>query len=261
MQKLFGRNILVLVPHADDEVVACSATIGHAQAAGSTLHALYLTHGCIAREIRWPWDQKHHDTHVARRENEARHAAKLLNIRPVGWSSRPARSLWQHMPEVSEEISAAVATHNIDQIWTPAYEGGNADHDVVNAITSRLTGKLSVMEFAEYNFAGQQAHSQAFPCPNGMETVISLTAEEKRFKSQLLAVYASERGNLGYVKTERECFRPLAPYDYSQPPHAGTLWYARFQWVPFRHPRVDFTDSAEVCRAISGFLASSPPLA
>jgi LmbE family N-acetylglucosaminyl deacetylase len=258
MPSLFGKNILILVPHADDEVVASCATLGRAQAQGAKIFALYLTHGCIAKEVRWTWDRKHHDAHIARRRAEAERAAALLNLIPVGWSAHPARSLWQHLPAVNADITKAVAEYRIDQIWTPAYEGGNADHDVVNALVSRLTTSVSALEFAEYNFAGGRAHSQKFPTPNGSEQVITLTENERALKKRALEIYASEQGNLGYVKTERECFRPLAKYDYRRPPHDGTLWYARFQWVPFRHPRVDFTNPLVVCQAITRFMDSPP---
>ena len=111
-----------------------------------------------------------------------------------------------------------------------------------------------MLEFAEYNFFGGRARAQEFPFSNGDEQTIVLTPEERRRKRELLRLYASERGNLSYVGIERECFRPVAVYDYSQPPHPGRLWYARFQWVPFRHPRVDFTPPDEVSRTIVGYL-------
>jgi len=57
------------------------------------------------------------------------------------------------------------------------------------------------------------------------------------------------------VTTEREALRPLATYDYAAAPHAGKLWYARFQWVPFRHPQVDFTKPETVSRALASYLA------
>ena len=54
-----------------------------------------------------------------------------------------------------------------------------------------------------------------------------------------------------------EALRPLAPYDYGAPPHPGRLWYARFQWVPFRHPQVDFTRPADVYAAFATYLADA----
>ena len=80
--------------------------------------------------------------------------------------------------------------------------------------------------------------------------MIELTDAERELKQKVLALYVSEKSNLNYVKTDRESYRPLAAYDYTKPPHPEKLWYTRFQWVPFRHPRVDFTKPAEVSQAI-----------
>jgi LmbE family N-acetylglucosaminyl deacetylase len=255
---MFGKRILILVPHPDDEVVAAAASIGRAKAIGAEVSALYLTHGCIARETMWPWRRKTYEAVVARRRAEGERAAALLGLTPVGWSLRPARWLWRQLQEVHAEMDAAIKAHRPDQIWLPAYEGGNPDHDGLNAIGQSLAKDVAVLEFAEYNYFGGRTCAQAFPFPNGQEQVIALTADEKRRKQELLDVYVSERQNLNYVGVERECFRPLAAYDYGNPPHPGTLWYARFQWVPFRHPRVDFTRSTEVSEAIGAYLTPLP---
>lgn len=254
---MWGRRILVLVPHPDDEVVACSAAIARAQAQGSEIFALYLTHGCIAKATLWPWQRSQYEFYVARRRQEAEAVAKFLGIKPVGWSARPARHLWQDLPKVYAEIHHAAARNMIDQIWVPAFEGGNADHDALNALCSLLKSKLSVLEFAEYNYFQGTTHSQDFPSPKGHEHVITLTQEEKEEKKTALRMYLSEKQNLNYIDVVHECYRPLASYDYSKPPHPGTLWYTRFQWVPFRHPRVDFTNPLDVAEAITKFLAEA----
>ncbi len=251
---MFGNHILILVPHPDDEAVACAAAIGRAQAGGAEIFALYLTHGCIARETLWRWQRKHYESFVDRRRAEAEKTAKFLNITPVGWASRPARHVARELPEVYAEICAAIAQNGIDQLWVPAYEGGNPDHDALNAAGSLFRNKLSVLEFAEYNFSGGKTHSQEFPVSNGTEQPLTLSLVEQQKKRMALAIYESEKQNLGYVKTARECYRPLADYDYSRPPHPGVLWYARFQWVPFRHPRVDFTKPEEVSQKLGAFL-------
>jgi LmbE family N-acetylglucosaminyl deacetylase len=247
---MFGRRILVFVPHPDDEIVACAAAIGRAKEQGAEIFAAYLTDGCIARETLWPWRRKHHADDVARRRAEADAAAECLGVAPVGWGARPARRLWRELPRVHAEMRAAIEACAADQIWVPAYEGGNPDHDGLNALGQLFTDRLSVLEFAEYNFLGGRARAQQFPFPDGSERTIFLTPGEQERKRALLGLYASEQRNLNYVGIVEECYRPLAVYDYSQPPHSGTLWYARFQWVPFRHPRVDFTRPGEVSQAI-----------
>jgi LmbE family N-acetylglucosaminyl deacetylase len=253
---MFGQRILILVPHPDDEVVACCAALGRAQEGGAQVFGLYLTHGCVAQDVVWPWQRKEYKNIVATRRAEAESVARFLGITPVGWSPRPARHLWLQMGVAHAEIQAAIAAHDIDQLWLPAYEGGNPDHDALNALGQRFKAKMSVLEFAEYNYFGGKALSHVFPFPNGEEQVIQLTEAEHAAKKAALALYVSETSNLNYVQTERECFRPLADYDYSKPPHAGRLWYARFQWVPFRHPRVDFSVPADVSRVISNYLKS-----
>jgi LmbE family N-acetylglucosaminyl deacetylase len=252
---IWGKNILILVPHPDDEVVACSAAISRAQSEGAEIFALYLTHGCVALDVLWPWQRKDYDAILARRRSEAENVAKQLKITPVGWCKRPARTLWQDLEKVFSEIVVAMAANKVDQVWVPAFEGGNADHDALNALGHLLKRNVSVIEFAEYNFFKGRAHSQTFPYPNGTEHILQLTQDEKHMKRDALRSYKSEANNLNYVDIQREACRPLADYDYSQPPHPGTLWYNRFQWVPFRHPRVDFTKPAEVTHALSQFLA------
>jgi LmbE family N-acetylglucosaminyl deacetylase len=252
---MFGKRILVLVAHPDDEVVACAASIAQARAQGAAVLSLYLTNGCLAQDVLWPWQRKHYDGFVATRRAEAEQAATALGLLPVGWAARPARALWRELPQVFAEVQAALTQYRPDQIWVPAYEGGNPDHDALNAVGSKLKTRLSVLEFAEYNFFGGKPQSQAFVSPDDTVHVTHLTPDERAAKLAAMKIYASEAGNLSAIGVERESCRPLASYNYAQPPHQGKLWYTRFAWVPFRHPRVDFTAAAEVSAAIAAFLA------
>ncbi len=249
----FGTRILVLVPHPDDEVVACSATIGRAQAAGSTVFAAYLTHGCVPLKQLWPWQRKRHAEQIQQRHEEARLVAQRLGITPAFWSRRPARHLWRQLPQVLGEVLHLIEKHQIDQIWVPAYEGGNADHDGLNAVGAQLATMVSVLEFAEYNWFGGTSNSHRFPYPTPETITLELTPEERTTKVECLALYASEQRTLSYVETQRESFRRLVDYDYQKPPHPGLLWYMRFQWVPFHHPGVDRARQSQVSRMIRAF--------
>lgn len=254
----FGASILILAPHPDDEVVACAAAIERARAAGARIHVLFLTHGCVDQASMWPWERGRYSEVIARRREEASQVSAELGLSIAGFSERPARHLWRELAAAEAEARRTLAAHGVDQVWAPAFEGGNADHDGANALASRLAAEgLSVLEFAEYNLAGGKVRSHTFPDPTGAEEIIVLDETQRAAKRRLLSLYASERGNLGYVATEREVYRPLAAHDYGRPPHAGRLWYARFQWVPFRHPQVDFTDPGDVYCAIAAYLADA----
>ncbi|MCP4330200.1 MAG: PIG-L family deacetylase [Alphaproteobacteria bacterium] len=248
---MFGRQILILAPHPDDEVVGCAAAIGRARARGARVHVTYLTTGVPAPDVLWPWQRHRHGNLVGRRRAEAIAAAKQLAIEPLEFREIPTRALRLHLADTRRAIMALVDRHQIDVLWVPAYEGGHQDHDAANFIASRIESGAEVWEFAEYNFAGGTVRCQTFIDPAGDEISLDLTPDEAARKRSALSLYASEKGNLGHVGTGRECFRPLAGYDYAGPPHPGRTFYQRFQWVPFRHPRIDFTTPEDLCRVLA----------
>lgn len=261
---MFGGRILLLIPHPDDEVVGCGAAIGRALAKGSAVFGVYLTTGVPAAEQLWPWQRKTYAARVARRREEARRASELLGIQPICFQDIPTRRLKESLGPTRERLLQILRDLGADTVWAPAYEGGHQDHDAANFLASTLRDLADLWEFSEYNYFEGRVRSNEFVSLTGTEREIVLDSAERRRKQQALAIYESERGNLGHVQTEREAFRPLANCDYSRPPHAGKLFYQRFQWVPY-HPRVDYCQPEEVCRAIREFampgFASGAPLA
>ncbi|HYB55757.1 MAG TPA: PIG-L family deacetylase [Alphaproteobacteria bacterium] len=251
------RRILVLVPHPDDEVVGCGIAARRQTLSGKHVLALYLTTGVPERELLWPWQRRHYESLVAARRAEAEAAAELLGIMPAGFQDVPARTLKSHLASSLAHIEATLAAERIGELWTPAFEGGHQDHDATNLLASRLRHRLPVIEFPEYHLAGGRVASQRFLAASGEERHLVLTHAEAALKRQALALYRSERRNLAHVRCERECLRPLALYDYARAPHVGRLFYARFQWVPFRHPRVDFDPPARVYSALARFAAET----
>src|SRR5262249_42277673 len=150
---------LILIPHPDDEVVGCAIAIARARRAGAEISGLYLTTGIPARERVWPWRRSRYPALVARRREEARRAAAALGITPVGFLDWPSRTLKSHLDEAMAAISRTLAERGIDEIWTPAWEGGHQDHDVTNFLAALLAAKMAVREFAEYNLAGGRVRS------------------------------------------------------------------------------------------------------
>lgn len=254
---MLGRRVLILAPHPDDEVVGCAATIGRAKAAGAEIAVLFLTTGVPERLLLWPWQRRGHAERVARRRREAQAAAALIGYSIAGFADTPSRCLKGALTAARERVAGALRAMRADSLWVPAYEGGHQDHDAANAIGASLAGRVRVIEFAEYNLAGGAVRLNAFPGASGGEHEIALDTGERTLKRKAIAIYRSERGNLSFVGRERECLRPLVRHDYSRPPHPGRLFTERFHWVPFRHPRIDFTPPGEVTRALSEFLGSS----
>jgi LmbE family N-acetylglucosaminyl deacetylase len=241
-----ARRVLILAPHPDDEIVACGIAAARAVAAGSRVFVLHLTTGVPEREAFWPWQRAGHPARLRRRRAEAEAAAALLRLESTGFLPWPSRRLREHLDEAVTAIARALADCGAEALWVPAFEGAHQDHDAANALAAIFRGRLPVWEFATYNFAGGRINSNRFPAENGSEIVFDPSPAEVTRKQQALACYASERGNLAYIRVEREVCRPLPPHDYGAPPHPGKLFRERFHWVPFQHPRIDFAPSAEV---------------
>jgi N-acetylglucosamine malate deacetylase 1 len=253
---MFGSRILVLAPHPDDEVAGCCAAIERARARGSSVAVLFLTTGVPSPQHLWSWDRSRHPSLVERRRREARQVCAELRVEIAHFSDVAARNLKDELRTCRDLVARLCRSNRTDVLWVPAYEGGHPDHDVASFMASTLRQDVKVWEFSEYNFCGRRVRSNEFFSRTGKEIDLALSEEERRFKQLLLATYASERGNLNYLQTGRETFRRLDEYDYSRPPHPGTLFYRRFAWAAF-HPRVNQVRPAEVSAAIAEFQARS----
>ena len=264
-----ARRILILAPHPDDEIVACGIAAMRARAAGSRVFVLYLTTGVPPRSGPWRRLGSGDTVRVARRRGEALAAAALLGLEPVGFCATPARQLRAGLDAAAIAVTAAIAECAADALWVPAFEGAHQDHDAANALAATVADALPVWEFAAYNFAGGRVRANRFTDQRGGEIAIQATPAEVERKHRALGCYVSERGNLRHVGAgvgvAREACRPLAVYDSGHdnraPPHRGRLFRERFQWVPWRHPRVDFDPSAEIYRDLAAWMAARPPRA
>ncbi|MBV8200136.1 MAG: PIG-L family deacetylase [Acidobacteria bacterium] len=255
-----ARRVLILAPHPDDEVVACAIAAMRARAAGARLFVLYLTTGVPERAAHWPWQHPGYRGRIGRRRAEAESAARLLGLQPAEFRTTPSRWLRADLGAAARDLDREIARHDADALWVPAFEGGHQDHDAANALAAGVASRLPVWEFAEYNLGGGRIRSNAFAVERGGEILIEATPAEAERKRHALACYASERGNLRQVGPEREACRPLAEYDYAARPHPGRLFRERFQWLPFRHPRVDFDRSAAVYHDIAAWVAARQDL-
>jgi len=255
------QRILLLAPHPDDEVVGAAVAARRAIAGGAEVFVLYLTTGVPAAAALWLWQRPGHGTRVRRRREEALAAARLIGLKPAGFLDWPSRSLKSHLAEAEAAIAGAIAAHGIAALWTPAWEGAHQDHDAANFLAARFVSRLPVLEFAAYNYAGGQVRSGEFPPGGEAAGVLELTPEESSWKRRLLVGYASERDNLSHIRVMSESFRPLPAHDYAKSPHPGTLFWERHHWVPFRHPRIDFTRPAALRTALAAYAASTaaPP--
>lgn len=125
-------------------------------------------------------------------------------------------------------------------VVTHAYEGGHPDHDASSFATHAATALLraqgkkppDVVEMASYH-RGRDGTLEAgvFLGDGGTGLIVNrLDAAERAQKQRVLARYRTQRARLRRPRLDEERFRAAPRYDFTRPPHEGTLWYEGFPW-------------------------------
>ena len=242
------KNILLIAAHPDDELVG-TAFIIKKVLLKKNLIIFFPTNGVISKEEMWFWDKRKYQEKKNLRNKEMKKSLQYLGVKKFFKQNIPTRKLKENIEKTFKKINLLIKNWKIDTVFCPAYEGGHQDHDVSNFICSRLRNNYKVFEYAEYNFSKGKINCNEFVKPTKNEVTIKLSEKEKREKMRLLEIYNSEKGNLDYLKLDKECYRKLNDYDYSKPPHSGRLFYRRFSFFSW-HPRVDSDTPEKVSKKI-----------
>jgi LmbE family N-acetylglucosaminyl deacetylase len=143
------------------------------------------------------------------------------------------------MADLARALAALLERHGARAVLTHPYEGGHPDHDAV-AFCARAAASLlargggSAPEVAEMAFyhAGPEGWAVGRFLPGGgpSPTVVALTGEERARKRAMLDAFATQAATLAQFPLGDEAFRAAPRYDFTAPPHAGTLLYERFPW-------------------------------
>ena len=242
------KNVLLIAPHPDDEIVGSYLVIKKILKQKKIV-IFFLTNGVIDKQSLWFWERKNHKNKVKIRKKEMKDSMNFLGIKNFYLQDISTRSLKENIDKTFKKIVRIKKEHKIDTIFCPAYEGGHQDHDVANFICSRLKKNCMIYEFAEYNYFEKKINNNYFFCSTEKDKVIFLTSSEKKEKEKLLKIYKSESKNLNYVSFEKESYRELFDYDYTSPPHKGILFYRRFSFFSW-HPKVDSDHPNLICKKI-----------
>ena len=234
LEPLLGRT-LVLVAHPDDESAGCGVLLQRMR----NPVVVFATDGAPRDDYFWRRygsRQAYADT----RRGEAQAALAILGIREFEFLAHPKtdepfidQELYLSIPHALAALEGALARHGPEALLTLAYEGGHPDHDTCNFLAAQAASRhrLPVFEMPLYHRSadGVSVH-QEFLLPDNSEFAIEPTFEELECKHRMLAAYPSQRLTLDFFTSNLERFRPLAAYDYSRPPHPGTLNYEAWQW-------------------------------
>ena len=247
-------RLLVILAHPDDEVLALGGRMDRLRAS----RLLCVTDGAPASGT----DVAAHGFTSREQYRDARRAelrtalslaglpaicAATLTIGPAS-PQQPStvadQSAAFHLLPLAYAIRREIEEFRPDAILTHPYEGGHPDHDstafAVHAAL-RLPGACTplLIEAPSYHARSVQHPGEhgiqtgrfpAPPAPQTPETHYDLSPDEQARKTALLGCFRSQRETLAQFSTATECFRPAPAYDFTQPPHPGTLFYEQFEW-------------------------------
>jgi N-acetylglucosamine malate deacetylase 2 len=225
---------LVVVAHPDDESVGAGVQLARLQ----DVTVLHVTDGARRAEgyvERLGFSSA--DEYREFRRREVRDALALAGIPedrqlclgiPDGEAPFHLVELALSLAELFDEMSPEI-------VLTHPYEGGHTDHDAVAFAVQLACGVLRregaevpvILELTSYHFrdGGRIVHD-FLPHPGAdLQRTVRLTPEAAELKERMYERFVTQRRCLEQFRTDLERFRPAPRYNFTAPPHDGTLDY------------------------------------
>ena len=232
LQPLLGAT-LILVAHPDDEVIACGALMQRMEKAV----VVFATDGAPRDELFWKQHGSRH-AYAGLRRQEAALALTTAGATAMFLPDHVEggivdQELFRNLPAAIAAVEKIVNQLKATSIVTLAYEGGHPDHDAVCFIAS-IVGRRTrtpVWESPLYHRNADGASvTQTFARTTGAEKDFYVEGRLLEKKLQMLEHYRSQGLLIDSFQPRRETFRPLAHYDFTQPPLPWKLNYEIWQW-------------------------------
>jgi N-acetylglucosamine malate deacetylase 2 len=229
IRTLLGRT-LVLVAHPDDEAVGCGALL---QRMSHPL-VVFATDGAPRSDFFWQ-NYGSREDYALNRYVEADNALKAVGVSRFQLllenNAIVDQELYLHLDGAYEALRSIIEQESPNAILSMAYEGGHPDHDSCSFLASVAAEQfgLPLWEMPLYHRVTGQVERQRF-LDNIAGTELDISREELICKMNMFACYDSQAEVLREFLPYLERFRPMNAYDFSRPPHPGTLNYEAWQW-------------------------------
>jgi LmbE family N-acetylglucosaminyl deacetylase len=225
---------LVIVAHPDDEVIGMGAQLQRLK--NATL--LHITDGAPKN----PEDAKNAGYYSASDYANARRRELENALHIAGASLSNTLELKVRDQEASLELGGITeAVRRITSeirprvVFTHPYEGGHPDHDAtafaVHAACARLPRPPCIIEMTSYHWECSRMVTGKFLTSHSREIWTAfLNPEELKIKRLMFNCFKTQEPVLRAFRIDAERFRVAPRYDFSTPPHPGTLYGSHNQF-------------------------------
>jgi LmbE family N-acetylglucosaminyl deacetylase/GT2 family glycosyltransferase len=179
------RRVLVVAPHADDEVLGCGGMLAFHASRGDAVRVVVLTDGGAG-------DRDGVTASLAeRREEESRAAGRVLGVNDHVFLRLPDGGLGA-VPDLAEQIARVLAGFDPDLVYGPSPQEFHADHRATAAALAQAASRDARPR--RYHLYGVNTYAHA--------SVLYDTTAQWPVKERALATFASQ---LAYHDLVEKC--------------------------------------------------------
>ncbi|MGN6602887.1 MAG: PIG-L deacetylase family protein [Ginsengibacter sp.] len=188
LQKI--KNVLIIAPHPDDEVLGCGGIIKKLTSLEKKIYVLVMTNAFIGASELFSEE----GIKIVRRE--ALQAHKILGVKETFFADFPAPKLDTYPTyKMANYISALLQQLNIDTLFIPHRGDIHLDHKRVyeaSLVASRSQGNYSVHEIYAYETLSETEWAAPFPEDNFIPNVFVNIENEIEYKIKSFECYKTQ---------------------------------------------------------------------
>ena len=233
-------RVLFLAAHPDDETIGASALLGRLE--DRTI--AFLTDGAPHDSRFWsPHITGSRDNYACVRAEEAASALACVGVprQRITFLGGVDQEAIHELRDILKFFLEVLSEFRPEAIITHPYEGGHPDHDTAALVAHLATRTLEqqgqsvpeILEMTSYHARNGSRMSGDFlphTGSGGNVRTIELTPEERARKARMLGCYLSQWHVISDFPLEPERLRVAPVYDFTAPPHEGSLWYEMLGW-------------------------------
>ncbi|WP_419786693.1 PIG-L deacetylase family protein [Pseudodesulfovibrio sp.] len=181
-----AKQVLVIAPHLDDEVLGCGCAILHHVAQGDRVHVVFAAHRV--------YNHAYDDTAMAIQKDHAEKARSILGYHGAVYLDLPDERLDACVQDIIIPLEEAVGTINPQIVYSPFCQDNNQDHRAVAGAVQVVLRPMSsaVERWLMYETASSTEQAPNVGAPIFAPTVYLHAASLLEAKTAALACYEDE---------------------------------------------------------------------